>query len=1019
MLAMMKRWWKILLLPLLFHIIFLGLSSFNLFRTTTNFDHDKALLSKQIRNEIFSQVENTARFFIPLNSSASSLATILNSSINGTQLLSFNLIQQKVAPLLFVALSTIPYVSHASYIGIDGLSFLYYNKNAEIVAVFSNSSSSSSSSSSCYTQPVNRDTGELSGQAVGCGTSITNFNITSVRQTVNRTAASAWLGAEWDEEKGLLFLYNAALSGRGLITIGYPTKVVIDHFADLEFNAGDFHLATSNGQVLVESKLNDTRVDVRNNTVSVETVDVNGVVEGKTDFYSCKSDGGELSHFHIKIRGHHHIFYCKTLEIGGIQFVYVLVFPTGVERSAYKTRILTIVLMVLMVGVIVVSFGNFIIVILRSAQREMLARAALINQMESTEQEKRKSMNKSLAFATASHDIRASLAAISGLIDLCRGTIKPRSELAANLDQMSTCAMDLLGILNSVLETRKIEAGKLQLEEEEFDVALLVEDVVDMFYPLAMKRGVDVVLDPTDCSILKFSLVKGDRGKLKQILCNLLSNATKFTSEGHISVRATVKRTTIQNQIITASNTKIISNSCLSRMFYNHNESFSSLEAVEEDPNYMDYIFEVDDTGKGIPKERRDLVFENFVQVKETALGQGTGLGLGIIQSLVRLMGGEIKIVDKDQGERGTCFRFNVVLSPCHPPSGDMEGTNNTSNDGYDIHQCFGMRVDSLPSRLDTSHVILFLEGEERRRVTKRLMQRFGLRVSIVRRSEDLVHFLGRIEQKIELPQATSSNSASNNSHEEPNSLLVVIDANADPNTKLCSVLANSREIMQKLKCKIVWLDNPIKRSNSEEKDDDNKRITIIPPPCDHILSRPLHGSHLYRVLGLLPEFEEETRSSPQERWNEVEATNDEEGGSSGNDMPLTGKNVLVVEDDKTLCMLSTTILHKLGATTQVCENGKEAFDLVCTTLQNKEAGSLPFDYIFMDCKMPFLDGFEATRLIRKEEAAYGVHTPIVALTAYSTEEEISQAFDAGMDVHLVKPLRIENVLKIINTTPA
>lgn len=78
----------------------------------------------------------------------------------------------------------------------------------------------------------------------------------------------------------------------------------------------------------------------------------------------------------------------------------------------------------------------------------------------------------------------------------------------------------------------------------------------------------------------------------------------------------------------------------------------------------------------------------------------------------------------------------------------------------------------------------------------------------------------------------------------------------------------------------------------------------------------------------------------------------DGEEGSS--DKPITGKNVLVVDDDRTLHMLSTAILHKLRATLHVSENGKEAFDLVCTNLKNKEQGSLPFDYIFVDCKVRF-----------------------------------------------------------------
>ncbi|XP_042009219.1 histidine kinase CKI1-like [Salvia splendens] len=185
----------------------------------------------------------------------------------------------------------------------------------------------------------------------------------------------------------------------------------------------------------------------------------------------------------------------------------------------------------------------------KQVQQELVFSTALANQMKAD----RKSMNKSVAFVSGCHDIRTALVAISSLINLCRATAKPEPELTSNLHQMSSCAMDLLVILNSIIDTSKIEARKMQLEEEEFNVAKLVEDVVDLFYPLSMKKGVDIVLDPTDCSIFEHIVVKRDRAKLKQILCNLLRNA------------------------------------------------------------------------------------------KETAIAQGTGLGLGIIRSLVHLMGVECK----------------------------------------------------------------------------------------------------------------------------------------------------------------------------------------------------------------------------------------------------------------------------------------------------------------------------------------------------------------------------------------
>jgi len=181
----------------------------------------------------------------------------------------------------------------------------------------------------------------------------------------------------------------------------------------------------------------------------------------------------------------------------------------------------------------------------------------------------------------------------------------------------------------------------MELEEEEFDVFHLLEDVVDFYHPVAAKKGVDLVLDPCNGSVVGYSQVKGDRGKLKQVLCNLLSNAVKFTDEGHIVVRAwTRKPNLMQNSTVTFNQLgfKQHLSSCL---FGNKTEARGDVEStrsIQEDSQCMDFIFEVDDTGKGIPKENYKSVFENYVQIKTNALGQGgTGLGLGIVQSLVSI----------------------------------------------------------------------------------------------------------------------------------------------------------------------------------------------------------------------------------------------------------------------------------------------------------------------------------------------------------------------------------------------
>ncbi|XP_054804005.1 histidine kinase CKI1-like [Prosopis cineraria] len=333
----------------------------------------------------------------------------------------------------------------------------------------------------------------------------------------------------------------------------------------------------------------------------------------------------------------------------------------GLSSFVQKSRKEGFKLLVPVTVMIIFSLSSFLIINGGAAMREKRWLAPLIKQMEATQQAERRNMNKNLTLACASHDIRASLAALAGLIQMSYHEAVPGSELDTNLKQMDSCARDLLGLLNSILDASKIEAGKMELEEEEFDLPQVLEDVVDLFHAAAMKKGVDLVLDPCDASIIRCSRMKGDTGKLKRVLVNLLSNAVKFTDEGHIAVRAWGQKS------MTASNRHSLMKH-LSCSFYKESERHRNPEAVNAihgDPNVMNFVFEVDDTGRGIPKEKHKYVFENYVQDKETALGRvGTGLRLGIVQSLVHLMHGDIGIVEEDMGEKGTCFKFNV-LSYC------------------------------------------------------------------------------------------------------------------------------------------------------------------------------------------------------------------------------------------------------------------------------------------------------------------------------------------------------------------
>ncbi|CAK9145213.1 unnamed protein product [Ilex paraguariensis] len=1037
------------------------------------------LISQNLHQNLQSEIENMATLLTSMNSSATNLRRVLSSSLDETEL-AFSQIETKVAPSLFQSLSTIPHLSQISYIGLDGLFFSYYTEGAQPFAVYSNSSFSTNPNATTnyawYTQPVNRDTGKLYGGAVKSLPSVT-FNASWFREALNSTSGYASLGTVWNNAQDLLFLNTVGMDGRGAISLGFTVKPLVEIFSGINYNGGSFYLATKDGKVLNEG-IPNTRMILADNSVSFQLLKSSGDQIGQIGNVTCESNDGSSRASILNIWETKYIIYCSTLDIVGVQSVYALALPhKGLESLIHKNIQIAFVLLVLMICSMVLYIFIFVFLTVRAARREMYLCAALIKQMEATQQAERKSMNKILAFASASHDVRASLAGITGLIEICRDEVAHESELETNLIQMEACTKDLLGILNSILDTSKIEAGKMLLEEEEFDLARLLEDVVDLYYPVGLKKGVDVVLDPYDGSITKFCHLKGDRGKLKQILSNLLSNAVKFTSEGHVSVRAWAKKPSFENSLLASNRNNSLT--CMSCLFSKNDKAYNGLEAMntaQQDPNCMEFVFEVNDTGKGIPKEKRKSVFENYVQVTETALGQeGTGLGLGIVQSLVRLMGGEIGIVDKEDGEKGTCFRFNTFLTVCEAEvSGNAREDDTESHGGYissDSYQHSGPTTRIHSPKLEGSHIILFIQSNERAKILHKYMENLGIKVSVVNQYEQLPRILKRTKQRMILSRYSSSGRSDMNSRSDclsrpasrnsstrskevplsamdgtdhtlslqtrtqlrgtSNFILIVIDTSAGPFRELSMAVAEFRRDLCSTCNRVVWIAKAGARSINAQGLDEDKL-----PPTDLIISKPFHGSRLYQVIGLLPEFGgrmpatppkikgENTHMTPRLRRSPAENLSTHQGeiqelGGTSTNKPLSGKRVLVAEDSLMLRKVAMSRLSQLGASVILCENGEEALQLVCQGLsdQRRRGAShiLPFDYILMDCQMNLMDGFEATRHIREEEEYYGVHIPIIALSAHSsTGEEASMMIQAGMDYCLSKPLNEEQLMEAI-----
>lgn len=226
---------------------------------------------------------------------------------------------------------------------------------------------------------------------------------------------------------------------------------------------------------------------------------------------------------------------------------------------------------------------------------------------------------KSEFLANMSHEIRTPLNAIIGIIELLNDTY-PTEMQQRYLRTMSESSELLLGLINDVLDFSKIDAGKLELESLQFSIASVIESQADLLSSRAQQKGINIV---TSIDSDLPAMVRGDAGRIGQVLLNLIGNAIKFTSRGHIEVRALLEKT--ENSTATV-------------------------------------VFEVADTGEGLAPGVAAKLFKPFTQADSSTSRKhgGTGLGLSICKRLVEAMEGAIA-VDSSPGA-GSKFFFTLPL---------------------------------------------------------------------------------------------------------------------------------------------------------------------------------------------------------------------------------------------------------------------------------------------------------------------------------------------------------------------
>ncbi len=498
--------------------------------------------------------------------------------------------------------------------------------------------------------------------------------------------------------------------------------------------------------------------------------------------------------------------------------------------------------------------------------------------------------------ANMSHEIRTPLNAVLGITDLLL-ELDPTTMQHQYLGMIQTSGDALLTLINDLLDLAKIESGKLELDPHEVDLQELVDEVVNLSAINAQARGLELIARLGD-GVPQRAMVDGTR--LRQVLLNLMSNAIKFTKEGHVRL---------------------------------------DIETEAGDEGKPRLRLSVRDTGIGIDPAGLRRIFEKFTQADASTTRKfgGTGLGLNICRQLVDLMGGRIS-AESEPGA-GSTFHFTLPLVPA-------EGT---------------------PTKTPkASGQVLLISGfEESGQVLAERIQRLGARCTRVTDRIEAERQLARMEHD---PHANWST--------------ILVDSELEP--QLRSALDRAL-ITAPTRPALVLMSNM-----SEAR----RELDLESRGIRDVLPRPVLQPQLVRVLQTDQEAGLAATALDAAQRTESSAPSNPSFPRGPEDLS-TQAHILLVEDNVFNQKVGIGILELLGCRVSVADNGREAVELCAET---------DFDLIFMDCQMPEMDGFEATRQIRSAQGE-GRHVPIIAMTANTMQSDKDACFAAGMDDFLSKPV--------------
>lgn len=508
---------------------------------------------------------------------------------------------------------------------------------------------------------------------------------------------------------------------------------------------------------------------------------------------------------------------------------------------------------------------------------------------------------KSEFLSNMSHDIRTPMNGIIGMTAVAATHLDDKERVRDSLQKISQASKHMLSLINEVLDMSKIESGKVDLVEEEFNLSNLIDNLISMTSDQISRHNHELSVN---ISGVAHEDVIGDSLRIQKVFTNLMSNAVKYTPDGG----------------------KI----CLS--------------ITEKPSNYSKigcYEFIFEDNGIGMSEEFLKQIFEPFARASDLRVNkiQGTGLGMPISRNIVRMMGGDIKVESSlHVGSRFTVtiyLRLQDTAEIDHDKFIDLNVLV-ADDDILSLESCCGMLAD------------------------------LGMKPDGVTSGADAVEYVTVHHQN------------------NQDYFACIIDWKMPDMDGIATTRAIRKSVGNEVPIIII---SAYDWSNIEQE--------ARAAGANAFISKPLFRSRLEKTFNSLVCNEEPTE--PIIPLAEISGIN------------FSGKRILLVEDNDLNAEIACEILGMTGVAVERASDGAEAVDMI------NEGTDGYYDLIFMDIKMPKMNGYDATRVIRSMDSNYCKQIPIIAMTANAFAEDVQAAKTVGMNEHIAKPIDMKALAKTLN----